>query len=113
MASAGAGRVRALYKRLLLVHRLLPDDLRAIGDRYVREEFRRSKGVGAEEANRFLKEWEAYADILQAQATESVMRPMQKACYGIDLTANKLNDFNEEQIGQLHTLMQEATKPVQ
>ncbi|XP_048473124.1 succinate dehydrogenase assembly factor 3, mitochondrial isoform X2 [Rhincodon typus] len=59
MASAGAGRVRALYKRLLLVHRLLPDDLRAIGDRYVREEFRRSKGVGAEEANRFLKEWEA------------------------------------------------------
>eukprot|EP00061_Rhincodon_typus_P009906 g33753.t1 len=58
MASAGAGRVRALYKRLLLVHRLLPDDLRAIGDRYVREEFRRSKGVGAEEANRFLKEWE-------------------------------------------------------
>ncbi|XP_060681431.1 succinate dehydrogenase assembly factor 3, mitochondrial [Hemiscyllium ocellatum] len=113
MVPAGAAQVRALYKRLLLAHRLLPDDLRAIGDRYVREEFRRSKGLGAEEAGRFLKEWEAYADTLQAQATESVMHPVPKANYGIDLTANKLKDFNEEQIGQLYALMQEATKPVQ
>ncbi|XP_041040549.1 succinate dehydrogenase assembly factor 3, mitochondrial [Carcharodon carcharias] len=105
------GRVRALYKRILLVHRLLPPELRALGDRYVRDEFRRNRAVEVQQANRFIEEWEAYADILQAQATECVMHPTQKANYGADLTANKLNDFNGEQVGQLYELMQEATKP--
>ncbi|XP_067865922.1 succinate dehydrogenase assembly factor 3, mitochondrial [Heterodontus francisci] len=111
MASVGIWRVCALYKRILLAHRLLPAELRALGDRYVREEFRRNRAVGAQEANRFIKEWEAYADILQAQVMEGVMHPMQKAHYGADLTENKLKDFSGEQIGQLYELMQEATKP--
>ncbi|XP_078394907.1 succinate dehydrogenase assembly factor 3, mitochondrial [Cetorhinus maximus] len=107
----GVSRVRALYKRILLVHRLLPPELRALGDRYVRDEFRRNRAAEVQQANRFIEEWEAYADVLQAQATESVMHPTQKAHYGADLTANKLNNFNGEQVGQLYELMQEATKP--
>lgn len=31
--------------------------------------------------------------------------------YGIQLTEEKLNDFRDEQIGQLKELMDEATKP--
>ncbi|GCB72757.1 succinate dehydrogenase assembly factor 3, mitochondrial [Scyliorhinus torazame] len=111
MAAARLGRVRALYKRILLVHRLLPPNLRVLGDRYVREEFRRNRVAGVQEANRFMEEWEAYADLLQEQVTQSVMSPMQSAPYGADLTANKLNNFSGEQIGQLYELMQEATKP--
>ncbi|XP_067860301.1 succinate dehydrogenase assembly factor 3, mitochondrial [Heptranchias perlo] len=111
MASAHLPRVRALYKRLLLLHRLMPADLRTLGDQYVRDEFRRNKTAGLRETERFMKEWEVYADVLQAQAMESVMHPMQKVQYGADLTTDKLKSFSGEQIGQLYELMQEATKP--
>lgn len=36
-----------------------------------------------------------------------------KAVFGIQLTEEKLNDFRDEQIGQLKELMDEATKPKQ
>lgn len=52
-------RVRALYRRILLLHRVLPPDLKALGDQYVKDEFRRHKTVGSDEAERFLQEWEA------------------------------------------------------
>uniref|UniRef100_UPI00398E6F61 succinate dehydrogenase assembly factor 3, mitochondrial n=1 Tax=Pristiophorus japonicus TaxID=55135 RepID=UPI00398E6F61 len=113
MASAHVARVRALYKRLMLLHRLLPAELRALGDQYVKDEFRRNKRVGAQEVQRFMEEWEVYADVLQAQTMESVMHPTQKVHYGVLLTTNKLNGFSGEQIGQLYELMQEATKPNQ
>ncbi|XP_067602446.1 succinate dehydrogenase assembly factor 3, mitochondrial isoform X4 [Pseudorca crassidens] len=51
-------RVRALYRRILLLHRVLPRDLKALGDQYVKDEFRRHKTVGSDEAERFLQEWE-------------------------------------------------------
>lgn len=59
MAGPHISRVRALYRRLLQLHRVLPPDLKALGDQYVKDEFRRHKAVGAAEAQRFLQEWEA------------------------------------------------------
>lgn len=59
MPAAHASRVRALYRRILLLHRVLPPDLKALGDQYVKDEFRRHKTVGSDEARRFLQEWEA------------------------------------------------------
>ncbi|XP_070364901.1 succinate dehydrogenase assembly factor 3, mitochondrial isoform X1 [Equus asinus] len=59
MPARHVSRVRALYRRLLLLHRVLPPDLKALGDQYVKDEFRRHKTVGSEEAQRFLQEWEA------------------------------------------------------
>uniref|UniRef100_A0A2K6UCZ4 Succinate dehydrogenase assembly factor 3 n=1 Tax=Saimiri boliviensis boliviensis TaxID=39432 RepID=A0A2K6UCZ4_SAIBB len=58
MAGRHVSRVRALYKRVLQLHRVLPPDLKALGDRYVKDEFRRHKAVGSDEAQRFLQEWE-------------------------------------------------------
>uniref|UniRef100_F7DPS7 Succinate dehydrogenase assembly factor 3 n=1 Tax=Equus caballus TaxID=9796 RepID=F7DPS7_HORSE len=58
MPARHVSRVRALYRRLLLLHRVLPPDLKALGDQYVKDEFRRHKTVGSEEAQRFLQEWE-------------------------------------------------------
>ncbi|NP_001404648.1 succinate dehydrogenase assembly factor 3, mitochondrial isoform a precursor [Mus musculus] len=58
MPGKHVSRVRALYRRILLLHRALPPDLKALGDQYVKDEFRRHKTVGPGEAQRFLKEWE-------------------------------------------------------
>uniref|UniRef100_A0A2K5R5D2 Succinate dehydrogenase assembly factor 3 n=1 Tax=Cebus imitator TaxID=2715852 RepID=A0A2K5R5D2_CEBIM len=58
MAGLHVSRVRALYKRVLQLHRVLPPDLKAVGDQYVKDEFRRHKAVGSDEAQRFLQEWE-------------------------------------------------------
>ncbi|KAJ1063118.1 hypothetical protein K5549_012593 [Capra hircus] len=59
MSTLHVSRVRALYRRILLLHRVLPPDLKDLGDQYVRDEFRRHKTAGSKEAERFLQEWEA------------------------------------------------------
>ncbi|EGV99018.1 Protein ACN9-like, mitochondrial [Cricetulus griseus] len=59
MPGRHVSRVRSLYKRILQLHRALPPDLKALGDQYVKDEFRRHKTVGSGEAQRFLQEWEA------------------------------------------------------
>ncbi|CAM4519214.1 succinate dehydrogenase assembly factor 3, mitochondrial isoform X2 [Lepidochelys kempii] len=104
-------RVRALYRRILLLHRALPLELKALGDEYVKEEFRRHRSVGPADAQRFLREWEIYAETLWQQANKDRQNSRKKTCFGIPLTEEKLNDFHNEQIRQLQELMQEATKP--
>uniref|UniRef100_A0A452HD91 Succinate dehydrogenase assembly factor 3 n=1 Tax=Gopherus agassizii TaxID=38772 RepID=A0A452HD91_9SAUR len=61
-AALHVSRVRALYRRILLLHRALPVALKALGDEYVKEEFRRHRSVGPADAQRFLREWEASLD---------------------------------------------------
>ncbi|XP_075413718.1 succinate dehydrogenase assembly factor 3, mitochondrial [Tenrec ecaudatus] len=111
MPGRHVSRVLALYRRILQLHRVLPPDLKALGDQYVKDEFRRHKTVGSDEAQRFLQEWEAYATVLWQQANESRQKSTEKASFGTALPEEKLNDFRDEQIGQLQELMQEATKP--
>ncbi|XP_053805694.1 succinate dehydrogenase assembly factor 3, mitochondrial isoform X1 [Vidua macroura] len=133
-----AGGARRLYRRILQLHRALPPALRDLGDRYVKEEFRRHKAAGPAEAQRFLREWEAsarrpagqgrgrerrgsagrregpgknYAALIHQQINEDKQNLREKAVYGLQLTEEKLNDFRDEQIGQLKELMDEATKP--
>lgn len=57
-ASAHVSQVRTIYKRILVLHRFLPIDLRALGDQYVKDEFRRHKSASPEEVRSFMKEWE-------------------------------------------------------
>ncbi|XP_030741159.2 succinate dehydrogenase assembly factor 3, mitochondrial [Echinops telfairi] len=111
MPGPHVSRVLALYRRILQLHQVLPPDLKALGDQYVKDEFRRHKSVGSDEAQRFLQEWEAYAAMLWQQANESRQNSTEKASFGTALPKEKLNDFRDEQIGQLQELMQEATKP--
>uniref|UniRef100_A0A8C8S477 Succinate dehydrogenase assembly factor 3 n=1 Tax=Pelusios castaneus TaxID=367368 RepID=A0A8C8S477_9SAUR len=111
MSGLHVPRVRALYRRILLLHRTLPLELKALGDAYVKEEFRRHRAVGPADAQRFLREWEIYAEMLCQQANEDGQKSRKKTCFGAHLTEEKLNDFHNEQIGQLQELMQEATKP--
>ncbi|POI24978.1 hypothetical protein CIB84_011272, partial [Bambusicola thoracicus] len=54
-----------------------------------------------------------YAALIWQQINEDKQSSKQKAVFGIQLTEEKLNDFRDEQIGQLKELMDEATKPKQ
>lgn len=42
---------------ILRLHRSLPLEMRAIGDQYVKDEFRRHKQVNPAEAYVFMQEW--------------------------------------------------------
>ncbi|XP_029920266.1 succinate dehydrogenase assembly factor 3, mitochondrial [Myripristis murdjan] len=109
--SAHVSKVRSLYKRILILHRFLPIDLRAMGDQYVKDEFRRHKSASSSEVKCFMREWENYKDTLQTQILESAGEERNPVKFGAELPERKLKDFQDEQIGQLYELMLEATKP--
>ncbi|XP_039977486.1 succinate dehydrogenase assembly factor 3, mitochondrial isoform X1 [Xiphias gladius] len=110
-ASAHVSRVRSLYKRILVMHRFLPIDLRALGDQYVKDEFRRHKRSSPEEVKSFMTEWEQYKDTLQTQVLESAGEQFSSVKFGANLSEGKFSEFQDEQIGQLYELMLESTKP--
>ena len=56
-ASEHVSRVRALYKAILKLHRGLPLPMQALGDQYVKEEFRRHKEAQKHEVDIFMREW--------------------------------------------------------
>ncbi|GAA6019330.1 hypothetical protein JCM11491_000897 [Sporobolomyces phaffii] len=107
----------ALYRRLLRVHRkVLPAELRLMGDDYVKAEFRRTKStdnplhiVG------FLSEWKKYLDWHELQlspAEQSATGALNdKSLPGQSLDPSVLESLSADQIGQLYELFQ-ATKEV-
>ncbi|XP_077392486.1 succinate dehydrogenase assembly factor 3, mitochondrial [Festucalex cinctus] len=109
--SAQASKVCSLYKRILVLHRFLPIHLRALGDNYVKDEFRRHKNASPEEVKNFMREWENYKDTLQSQVLESVRDKNGFLKFGINMQEEKLRDFQDDQIGQLYELLLESTKP--
>ncbi|KAM0746350.1 ACN9-domain-containing protein [Meredithblackwellia eburnea MCA 4105] len=106
-----------LYRRLLRVHRkVLPIEMRLMGDEYVKAEFRRTKStdnplhiVG------FLSEWKKYLEFHEAQLLpentgvegEKEIRERE----GRRLDPELLEKLSAEQIGQLYELLQ-ATKEI-
>ncbi|KAG3256780.1 succinate dehydrogenase complex assembly factor 3 [Ictidomys tridecemlineatus] len=111
MPGTHVSQVHSLCRRILQLHRVLPLDLKSLSDQYVKDEFRRHKIIGSDEAQRFLQEWEVYASVLWEQANEYRQNSTERACFGTSFPEGKLNDFRDEQIGQLQELMREITKP--
>ncbi|CAL8363299.1 unnamed protein product [Arctogadus glacialis] len=109
--TAHVSKVRSLYKRILLLHRFLPIDLRALGDQYVKEEFRRHKSASPNEVTAFMVEWENYKATLQTQVLDASGRVAPRSQLGSALPEAMFQDFQNEQIGQLYELMLESTKP--
>uniref|UniRef100_A0A8C7FN82 Succinate dehydrogenase assembly factor 3 n=1 Tax=Oncorhynchus kisutch TaxID=8019 RepID=A0A8C7FN82_ONCKI len=97
--------------KILLLHRFLPIDLRALGDQYVKDEFRRNKTAAPEEVTVFMREWGNYRDTLQTQVLESARDRLKKVEFGAELSEGDLKLFQDEQVGQLYELMLESTKP--
>ncbi|XP_064205105.1 succinate dehydrogenase assembly factor 3, mitochondrial [Anguilla rostrata] len=108
---AHVSKVRALYKRILQLHRFLPIDLRALGDQYVKDEFRRHKSANPAEVKSFMTEWESYRDTLQTQVLDSASGGRAGGAFGAELSEEKLKQFQDEHFGQLYQLMLESTKP--
>lgn len=50
-------QVRILYKTILRLHRGLPEDMRYLGDKYVKEEFKLHKEADKPQADLFLRAW--------------------------------------------------------
>ncbi|CAJ0964399.1 unnamed protein product [Ranitomeya imitator] len=67
-------QVRALYKKILLLHRTLPLHLKALGDQYVKDEFRRHKSAGQSEAKLFMKEWEDIVPVYQIKGISKLFK---------------------------------------
>lgn len=80
MAAAPAHvlQIRALYKKILVLHRFMPLHLRALGDQYVKEEFRRHKSASPEQVQHFMKEWEVKRHSMISVATRWRYRPQEQ-----------------------------------
>ncbi|XP_022088558.1 succinate dehydrogenase assembly factor 3, mitochondrial-like [Acanthaster planci] len=108
MAGSHASTVRSLYKHILLLHRRLPLDMKAVGDEYVKAEFRRHKTANEEEVKKFMDEWQNYVAVLQDQLQHS---DASKPSVGQHLPEEKLDSLSDEQLGQLYELQKETAKP--
>ncbi|RUS88452.1 hypothetical protein EGW08_003789 [Elysia chlorotica] len=98
-------RVRALYKGILKLHRGLPLQMKALGDNYIREEFRAHKQAEPAEVAVFMQEWTKYYVTLAKQLSQRKQRQE----VGQNLSPEILDNFSEEQLGQLHELFKETT----
>ncbi|GFS00173.1 succinate dehydrogenase assembly factor 3, mitochondrial [Elysia marginata] len=98
-------RVRALYKGILKLHRGLPLQMKALGDHYVKEEFRAHKEAESAEVAVFMQEWTKYYVTLAKQLSQRKQRQE----VGQNLSPQMLDNFSEEQLGQLHELFKETT----
>ncbi|XP_017953610.1 succinate dehydrogenase assembly factor 3, mitochondrial isoform X1 [Drosophila navojoa] len=95
-------RVRLLYKTILRLHRGLPTELRALGDNYVRDEFRRHLKCNPMEAQLFMTEWARYASTITKQLG---LRGKPKGELGEPLDSQSVEMLKDDQVVQLYELM--------
>ncbi|CAG8482395.1 7424_t:CDS:1 [Funneliformis caledonium] len=96
-----------LYRKILRSHRSLPPSLRSIGDNYVKAEFRRHKDItNPIHIVGFLDQWQAYLDVLETQINSAKSENI--TTYGKKIDSDKLERFNDQQLGQLYELRKEA-----
>ncbi|XP_017039689.1 succinate dehydrogenase assembly factor 3, mitochondrial [Drosophila ficusphila] len=95
-------RVRLLYKTILRLHRGLPAELRALGDNYVRDEFRRHLKCNPMEAQLFMTEWARYASTITQQLG---IRGKPKGELGEQIDPKAVEMLKDDQVVQLYELM--------
>ena len=94
-----------LYRRILKLHRLLPSEMRTLGDSYVKTEFELHKKVKDPKfLGKFYTEWAHYAEKILQQVshdfqTNSVEKPL-----GAKLELSRLSEFNDDQLFNLMEL---------
>ena len=97
----------SLYRRILKAHRrLLPPDLRRLGDSYARDEFLRHRSADKSFQDVFRAEWERYVATLEAQ------RQREGAVRGQDLPEERVARLSDNQLKQLALLRRESTRPL-
>lgn len=94
-----------LYRHVLKLHRLLPAEMRVIGDNYVKTEFRLHRSV--REANvleTFYSEWSKYAETLLNQVSHDFETNSVEKSLGSKLELKRLSEFNDDQLFNLMEL---------
>lgn len=91
-----------LYRRVLKLHKHLPLTSKALGDQYVKNEFRRHKNANPDQITKFIQEWKIYADLLERQQ-------QQGDNFGSNISEEYLQNIDEDQLYQLYALHQEIT----
>jgi hypothetical protein len=119
MTSNGPVAAKSLYRSLLRAHaRHLPEEIRLIGDAYVKAEFRLHRNAKPEQITLFFSEWRKYLDqiLMVARVKEAIASgslDQSKAnpdvlSFGKDLPPDL--ELTDEQESQLEKLREEATK---
>lgn len=57
MSSPGRRTVLSLYRQLMRLHQKLPPDMGAVGQMFIREEFKKHRSASDDIAEKFVKEW--------------------------------------------------------
>jgi len=93
-------KVLALYRNILRLHRTkLDPQMRVLGDRYVREEFKLHKTAKEDFVKGFLNEWQQYHAMLKEREN----------AFGQDLSPEEQNLLDQQQQNMLKELKDAAT----
>jgi len=101
MTTNARGALLALYRDVLRAHRkVLPPPMRALGDRYLRDEFRRHKegNTSDNQWRAFAAEWQSYVATLNGSGAE----------LSGDISPEMVENLTPEQKEQLAKLQDEA-----
>lgn len=94
-----------LYRHILKLHRLLPSEMRTIGDNYVKTEFKLHKKITEPEILEiFYKEWAQYSETLLNQVNEEFKTNSVEKSLGAKLELKRLSEFNDDQLYNLMEL---------
>ncbi len=94
-----------LYRHILKLHRLLPSEMRTIGDNYVKTEFKLNKKVTEPKILEiFYKEWAQYSETLLHQVNEDFKTNSIEKPLGAKLELKRLSEFNDDQLYNLMEL---------
>ena len=111
---------RNIYRNILRLHRLLPAELRVVGDSYVKNEFNIHKKISnPAQLETFRTEWTKYFENLSGQVIEDYLQSSSETSHskpekseknsdrikplGRKLEMVRLSEFNDD---QLYTLME-------
>jgi len=101
-------RLRSLYRNLMRVHKDLPENLKLMGNTYVRSEFRTAINNGptasAAQVEAFLDAWQDYADNMLGKVSNPG-----SGTFGEDLSALDI-ELTEEQKEQLEKIRLETER---
>lgn len=98
-----------LYRHILKLHRLLPSEMRVLGDNYIKTEFRLHKNVReAKVLETFYSEWAQYAERLLEQVSHDFKTNSVEKSLGAKLELKRLSEFNDDQLFNLMELRKYA-----
>ena len=99
MTQTGNKFALLLYRNILREHRnRLPATMRALGDDYIKKEFRLHKAAKEEHVKVFMSSWTSYLTTLRRQ----------QGRFGMDMDTNIINSLGDEQKSKLDGLREES-----